>query len=127
MRKAGVDWQLVAYGGAVHTSGKGYTDWGGGIGFNFVGADALTLLDASAYTGLSFKLSGSTPVHIGLATKATWSMPGIATSAAYRAAPVTLSRPSTRYSGSPRTEAVRSATFVTGRKPGAPGTRRSRA
>jgi hypothetical protein len=67
----GNDFATVLHGGAVHTSGKGYTDWGGGIGFNFVGADALTLLDASAYTGLSFKLSGSTPVHIGLATKAT--------------------------------------------------------
>ena len=57
--------------GAIHTSGKGFSDWGGGIGFNFVGADSLTPLDASAYTGISFKASGSAPVHVGLATKAT--------------------------------------------------------
>jgi hypothetical protein len=57
--------------GVIHTSGKGFSDWGGGIGFNFVGADSLTPLDASAYTGISFKASGSAPMHIGLATKAT--------------------------------------------------------
>jgi len=57
--------------GAIHTSGKGFTDWGGGIGFNFVGADSLTPLDASAYSGISFKISGSAPLHVGLATKAT--------------------------------------------------------
>jgi hypothetical protein len=57
--------------GAIHTAGKGFTDWGGGIGLNFVGADSLTPLDASAYTGISFKASGSTPMHIGLATTAT--------------------------------------------------------
>jgi len=34
----GNDFATVLHGGAVHTSGKGYTDWGGGIGFNFVGA-----------------------------------------------------------------------------------------
>jgi len=65
------DFASAIAGGAIHTAGKGYTDWGGGIGFNFVGADALTPLDASQFTGISFKLSGSTPVHIGLATKAT--------------------------------------------------------
>jgi hypothetical protein len=65
------DFPAAIHGGAIHTSGKGFTDWGGGIGFNFVGADALTLLDVSGFTGISFKLSGSTPVHIGLATKAT--------------------------------------------------------
>jgi hypothetical protein len=57
--------------GAIHSAGKGFSDWGGGVGFNFVGADSLTPLDASAYTGISFKASGSAPVHIGLATKAT--------------------------------------------------------
>jgi hypothetical protein len=57
--------------GAIHTSGKGFSDWGGGIGFNFVGADSLTPLDASAYTGISFKAWGSTPIHFGLATRAT--------------------------------------------------------
>ena len=46
----GNDFATVLHGGAVHTSGKGYTDWGGGIGFNFVGADSLTPLDAGAYT-----------------------------------------------------------------------------
>jgi hypothetical protein len=57
--------------GAIHTQGKGFSDWGGGIGFNFVGADSLTPLDASGYSGLSFKASGSTPMHVALATKAT--------------------------------------------------------
>ncbi|HEY2510099.1 MAG TPA: hypothetical protein VGI39_04560 [Polyangiaceae bacterium] len=57
--------------GTIHTSGKGFTDWGGGIGFNFVGADSLTPLDASTYSGITFKASGTQPVHVGLATKAT--------------------------------------------------------
>jgi hypothetical protein len=57
--------------GAIHTAGKGFTDWGGGIGFNFQGAEALTPIDASDYTGISFKAWGSSPMHIGLATKAT--------------------------------------------------------
>jgi hypothetical protein len=57
--------------GAVHTAGKGFSDWGGGIGFNFVGADSLTPLDASAYTGISFKAWGSSAIHFGLATRAT--------------------------------------------------------
>jgi hypothetical protein len=57
--------------GAIHTTGKGFTDWGGGIGMNFVGAESLTPLDASAYSGISFKASGSSPMHVGLATKAT--------------------------------------------------------
>jgi hypothetical protein len=57
--------------GAVHTQGKGFSDWGGGIGFNFVGADSLTPLDASGYSGLTFKAWGSSPVHVALATIAT--------------------------------------------------------
>jgi hypothetical protein len=58
-------------GGAIHTQGKGFTDWGGGIGFNFVGADSLTPLDASGYSGISFKASGSSAIHVALATIAT--------------------------------------------------------
>jgi hypothetical protein len=57
--------------GSVHTQGKGFSDWGGGIGFNFVGADSVTPLDASAYSGLTFKASGSTALHVALATVAT--------------------------------------------------------
>src|SRR4051812_43263308 len=57
--------------GAIHTSGKGFTDWGGGIGFNFQGAEALTPIDASDFTGITFKAWGSTAMHVGLATKAT--------------------------------------------------------
>jgi hypothetical protein len=57
--------------GAVHTQGKGFLDWGGGIGFNFVGAESVTPADASAYSGISFKASGSTPMHVALATLAT--------------------------------------------------------
>jgi hypothetical protein len=65
------DFASALVNGAIHTEGKGFSDWGGGIGFNFVGADSLTPLDASAYTGISFKASGSTPLHFALATKAT--------------------------------------------------------
>jgi hypothetical protein len=65
------DFASAIVNGAIHTEGKGFTDWGGGIGFNFVGADTLTPLDASAYSGISFKASGSSPVHFGLATVAT--------------------------------------------------------
>jgi len=57
--------------GAIHTTGKGFTDWGGGIGFNFQGAEALTPIDASDFTGITFKAWGSTAMHVGLATKAT--------------------------------------------------------
>lgn len=57
--------------GAVHTQGKGFTDWGGGIGFNFVGAESVTPLDASGYSGISFKAWGSSPLHLALATVAT--------------------------------------------------------
>jgi hypothetical protein len=57
--------------GGIHTDGKGFTDWGGGIGVNFVGADTITPMDASGYSGISFKASGSTAMHVGLATKAT--------------------------------------------------------
>lgn len=57
--------------GAVHTQGKGFSDWGGGIGFNFVGAESVTPLDASAYSGISFTASGSSAMHVALATVAT--------------------------------------------------------
>src|SRR5262249_48258989 len=57
--------------GVIHTTGKGFTDWGGGIGFNFQGAEALTPIDASDFTGITFKAWGKTPMHVGLATKAT--------------------------------------------------------
>jgi hypothetical protein len=65
------DFASALKGGAVHTAGRGFTDWGGGIGFNFQGAEALTPIDASDFTGITFKASGSTPMHVGLATKAT--------------------------------------------------------
>jgi hypothetical protein len=57
--------------GFVHTTGRGFIDWGGGIGFNFQGAEALTPIDASEWSGISFKAWGNTPMHVGLATKAT--------------------------------------------------------
>jgi len=65
------DFPSALQGGAIHTAGKGFTDWGGGIGFNFQGAEALTPIDASDFTGITFKAWGSTPMHVGLATKAT--------------------------------------------------------
>lgn len=52
--------------GAIHTEGKGYREWGGGIGMNFVGSPMLTPLDASKYKGISFKASGEGWVHVGL-------------------------------------------------------------
>ena len=57
--------------GAVHSQGKGFSEWGGGIGFNFVGAESVTPCDASAYSGISFKAWGSTALHVALATVAT--------------------------------------------------------
>jgi hypothetical protein len=65
------DFSSALQNGAIHTTGKGFTDWGGGIGFNFQGAEALTPIDASDFTGITFKAWGSTPMHVGLATKAT--------------------------------------------------------
>ncbi len=63
----------------VHTKGKMYTDWGGGIGLNFVGDQMLKPVDASQYKGIKFKASGSGSVHIGLATVATMPDFGICT------------------------------------------------
>jgi hypothetical protein len=65
------DFASALTGGAIHTTGKGFTDWGGGIGFNFQGAEALTPIDASDFTGITFRAWGSSPMHVGLATKAT--------------------------------------------------------
>jgi hypothetical protein len=65
------DFASALKGGAIHTTGKGFTEWGGGIGVNFQGAEALTPIDASDFKGITFKAWGSTPMHVGLATKAT--------------------------------------------------------
>jgi hypothetical protein len=54
--------------GAIHTTGKGYTEWGGGIGTNLVGAALLTPVDASKYKGFAFKASGTTPMKFLVAT-----------------------------------------------------------
>lgn len=54
--------------GAIHTTGKGYTEWGGGIGTNLVGAPLLTPVDATKYKGFKFKASGSTPMKFLVAT-----------------------------------------------------------
>jgi hypothetical protein len=58
-------------GGVIHTTGRGFIDWGGGIGFNFQGAGALTPIDASDWKGITFKASGQSAMHVGLATMAT--------------------------------------------------------
>jgi hypothetical protein len=58
-------------GGVIHTTGRGFIDWGGGIGFNFQGAGALTPIDASEWKGISFRASGTSAMHVGLATMAT--------------------------------------------------------
>ncbi|HMI84476.1 MAG TPA: hypothetical protein VK550_10305 [Polyangiaceae bacterium] len=65
------DFAAALQNGAIRTTGKGFSEWGGGIGFNFQGAEALTPIDASDFTGISFKVWGSSPMHIGLATTAT--------------------------------------------------------
>jgi hypothetical protein len=54
--------------GAIHATGKGYTEWGGGIGTNLVGAALLTPVDASKFNGFSFKASGTTPMKFLVAT-----------------------------------------------------------
>jgi len=54
--------------GAIHTTGKGYTEWGGGIGTNLVGAALLTPVDATKYKGFRFKASGSTKMKFLVAT-----------------------------------------------------------
>lgn len=58
-------------GGVIHSSGSGFLEWGGGIGANFQGAEALTPIDASDFKGISFKAWGKSALHFGLATKAT--------------------------------------------------------
>ena len=57
--------------GAIHTTGKGYTEWGGGIGTNLVGSPLLTPVDTSKYEGFRFKASGSTKMKFLVATVAT--------------------------------------------------------
>jgi hypothetical protein len=57
--------------GALHTTGKGYTEWGGGVGTNLIGAPMLTPVDASKYRGIKFKASGKTPMNFLVGTVAT--------------------------------------------------------
>ena len=57
--------------GVLHTTGTGYTEWGGGVGTNLVGSPVLTPVDASKYKGFKFKASGSTPMKFLVATVAT--------------------------------------------------------
>lgn len=54
--------------GAIHTTGKGYTEWGGGIGTNLCGAQQLTPVDGTKYKGIKFKASGTTPLKFLVAT-----------------------------------------------------------
>lgn len=61
----------VVKAGSIHTTGRGFIDWGGGIGFNFQGAGALTPIDASDWGGITFRAWGTSAVHVGLATMAT--------------------------------------------------------
>jgi hypothetical protein len=58
-------------GGVIHSTGSGFIDWGGGIGFNFQGAGALTPIDASDWGGITFRAWGTSAMHVGLATMAT--------------------------------------------------------
>ena len=54
--------------GAIHTTGKGFTEWGGGIGTNLCGAPLLTPVDGTKFKGLRFKASGSSPMKFLVAT-----------------------------------------------------------
>lgn len=65
------DFPQAMKGGVIHTTGRGFKEWGGGIGFNFQGAGALTPIDASEFTGITFKAWGNSAMHVGLATMAT--------------------------------------------------------
>ncbi len=57
--------------GVLHTTGSGFTEWGGGVGTNLVGSPVLTPVDASRYKGFKFKASGSTPMKFLVGTVAT--------------------------------------------------------
>jgi hypothetical protein len=57
--------------GVLHTTGTGFTEWGGGVGTNLVGAPMLTPVDCSKYKGFKFKASGSTPMKFLVGTVAT--------------------------------------------------------
>jgi hypothetical protein len=57
--------------GALHTTGTGYTQWGGGVGTNLIGAAMLTPVDATKYRGIKFKASGKTPMKFLIGTVAT--------------------------------------------------------
>jgi hypothetical protein len=57
--------------GALHTTGTGYTEWGGGVGTNLIGAPMLTPVDASKYRGIKFKASGKTPMKFLIGSVAT--------------------------------------------------------
>ena len=58
-------------GGVLHTTGKGYTEWGGGVGTNLIGAPMLTPVDATKFKGIKFKASGKTPMKVLIGTVAT--------------------------------------------------------
>ncbi len=73
------DFPSVTKDGLVHTTGKMYTDWGGGIGLNFVGDQMLKPVDASSFKGIRFKASGSGAMHVGLATVVTMPEFGVCT------------------------------------------------
>jgi hypothetical protein len=57
--------------GALHTTGTGYTEWGGGVGTNLIGAPMLKPVDASKYKGIKFKASGKTPMKFLIGSVAT--------------------------------------------------------
>lgn len=57
--------------GALHTWGKGFAEWGGGVGTNLVGSPVLTPVDASKFKGIKFKASGTTPMKFLVGSVAT--------------------------------------------------------
>jgi hypothetical protein len=76
-KPAGVDGACGMF--AAHTSGKGFKDWGAGIGLDLnapppatAGGPELKLAyDASAYTGIAFEAKGNTAITVGVAEIAT--------------------------------------------------------
>lgn len=65
------EFDAAIVGTAIHTEGSGYSNWGGGIGFNLAAGDVQIGVDAKQYKGISFKAKGKGFIHFALATVAT--------------------------------------------------------
>lgn len=67
---------------AAHTTGKGFKEWGAGIGLDLNAPPPATMggpeikkaYDASAYTGIAFEAKGNVGINVGIAEIATLPM-----------------------------------------------------